>query len=189
VTIAEDVGSQYWLWSSAALLASTHIAKGQLEQAQEVLATVIQLQAPHQTLAQRLAWFVRGEWALAAGDASTALQIVDQLIASAANLSADQAIPCLSKLRGQALAVLGRMDEAETEFQAALTSAQAQGALPLAWRICAALGQLYADNHRSEAANEQFAAARQIVEQLATRIPDPALRAGFVSRATSTWQI
>jgi hypothetical protein len=71
-----------------------------------------------ETRGQRLAWCARAELALAIGDPALALQIVDRLIASAANVAAygEGSVPRLWHLRGMALAL-----EATAEAEDAIT--------------------------------------------------------------------
>src|SRR5207237_5767512 len=62
--------------------------------------------APPQTLAQRLIWYVRAQLALAQGKPDRMLAITEQLFASAAHVAGEQSIPHLAHLRGEALAML-----------------------------------------------------------------------------------
>jgi tetratricopeptide (TPR) repeat protein len=186
--LAEDIGSQFWLWSTVAMRARTHVLQDDLEGAEAILGSLLEPDTPFGTLGHRLAWSVRAELALAMGDPDLALIICDQLISSAANLAAGQAIPALSRLRGQALLALGRIEKAEAELQAALAAAQAVDARPMTWRIHAALGQLYRAADKPEQAERELTAARHIVEELAAHIPDTSLRENFMSRAIATWQ-
>src|SRR5258708_31185127 len=98
---------------------------------------------PMQTIGQRLVWAARADLALACSDPGTALSIADRLIASASNLSDEYVIPRLWKLRGEALAALERIAEAESMLRAAQEAAHAQLLRPLPCRICVAPGKLY----------------------------------------------
>src|SRR6266516_2377229 len=113
------------------------------------------------------------------------LDITDRLIASAANLTDEYVIPRLWKLRGEALAALHRSEEAETMLQAAQEAAQVQGLRPLLWRICISLGKLYQGQGRHKEAEQGFATARTIIEELASSIADESLRDNFTRQATS----
>jgi Flp pilus assembly protein TadD len=108
-----------------------------------------------------------------------ALDITDRLILSATNLSNESVIPRLWKLRGEALAALQRGAEAAQEV------AHAQGLRPLLWRICVALGKLYQTQERREEAEQMFATARLLIEELAANVPDERLREQFLSQATA----
>jgi DNA-binding CsgD family transcriptional regulator len=138
-----------------------------------------------QTIGQRLVWAARADLALARGDPSQALDITERLIASAANLSNEQVIPRLWKLHGEALAALGREAEAEMDLQAAQATARAQGLRPWLWRIYVALGKLHQTQGRQEEAEQAFASARTIIEELAAKIPDEHIQEQFLSHATA----
>jgi hypothetical protein len=102
-------------------LASTCIAQRDFVRAEAVLASALDSSTAMETRGQRLAWSARAELALAGDDPDLALQIVDRLIASAANVEryGQGCVPRLWDLRGAALAALGRTDEAETALLAA----------------------------------------------------------------------
>ena len=136
-------------------------------------------------MGQRLVWAARAELALACGNPALALETTEQLIASAPNLSNERVIPRLWKLRGEALAALGRIEEAETTLQAAQEAARAQSLRPRLWRICITLGKLYQTQARREEAEQAFSAACALIEELAANIPDEHLRAHFLSQATA----
>jgi DNA-binding CsgD family transcriptional regulator len=138
-----------------------------------------------QTLGQRQMWFARAELSMATGKPAHSLEIIDQLIAAAPNVSPQQVIPRLWKLRGEALAQLGRESEAEADLQAAVARATWQGARPLLWRIHLALGKLYETLARREEAGRAHDTARAIIEELAGNVPDNALRETFL-RETAT---
>jgi DNA-binding CsgD family transcriptional regulator len=108
-----------------------------------------------------------------------ALQVVDRLIASAANVAAYGAgcVPQLWHLRG---AALDHTDEAEVALRAADAGALARGLPPIRWRIQASLGRLYQAQGRRKQADIAFATARAIVEGLAATVPDSDLRAAFL---------
>ena len=89
------------------------------------------------------------------------------------------------KLRGEALAGLGRTEEAATTLRAAQEAAQAQGLRPWQWRICVVLGKLYQSQGRQEDAEQAFANARTIIEELAANVPDEHLRERFLSQAVA----
>jgi DNA-binding CsgD family transcriptional regulator len=162
-----------------------YILQRELASAEVILNAVLKPDLPAQTLGQRQVWCGAAEFALASDDPSMALHIADQLFVSAANLEnqGEATIPQLAKLRGEALAALQRWPEAEAALQAALEGAARQGVRPLLWRIHLALGKLYQTQGRQEEAEQAFAAARTIIEELAANVPDPVLRDNFLQRA------
>src|SRR6185312_15598418 len=84
------------------------------------------------------------------------------------------------KLRGDALAALQRPEEAEAAFVKAQVIAREQGARPMLWRICGAIGNLYFAWGRNEQAEQEFATATLLIDELATTIEDESLRENFL---------
>jgi predicted ATPase/DNA-binding NarL/FixJ family response regulator len=185
LALAHEVGSWNWMRKVSGLLAPVYLLQQDQTSAESILTTALEPDAPMQTIGQRLIWAARADLALARGDPGLALDITDQLIASASNLSDEHVIPRLWKLRGEALAMLGRTAEAETILRAAQAAAHAQQLRPLLWRICVALGKLYQAQERLEEAEQAFADARALIEELAAGVPDEQLRAHFLSQATT----
>ena len=185
LALAKEIGSSFHIRRTTGYLISLLIVERQFPQAEILLNTAGSLELPMQTLAQRSIWRGRAEFALAQGDSALALQIIDQLFASATNAE-DQgigAIPYLAKLRGEALTVLRCWTEAEGTLLAALATAQAQGTPRLVWRINVALGQLYQAQAHYAKAEQAFAAARTVIDDIAATVPDIELRDNFVQQA------
>lgn len=133
------------------------------------------------TLGERQIWFARAELALAGEEPAVALEIVDARLAAerAANPDSTLGVPRLTLVRANALAALGRSDDAERALDAARAEATAQGARPTLWRIEAASGHLHRARKRRLEARRFFDGARAIADELAARIPDDDLRACF----------
>jgi DNA-binding NarL/FixJ family response regulator len=186
LTLAQRTGSWHWVRHTAAFLASTLILQHELAQAEFVLNTALGSETATQTVVERLCWSAQAELACARRDPARALQIVERLLASAANLSGGRVIPRLWKLRGEALAALGRADEAEADLLAAREAATTQGARPLLWRIHVALGKLYQARARRDEAEAEYSAARACVQALAASVSDEGLRRDYVERALAT---
>jgi tetratricopeptide (TPR) repeat protein len=184
LALAKEVGSRHWFRTATGHLAGVYILEDDLALAEQILDDALSVDTPCRTIGQRIVWCARGELALAAGDPALALQVADLLIATASNLTPEQAIPWVGRLRGEALTALGRTDEAEVELHAAQETAHALGVLPMLWRIHVALGKLYRATARPEEAEGEFRAARAIIEELAANIPDEALRENFLQQAT-----
>jgi len=133
----------------------------------------------------RMGWAARAELALAQGEPALALRLSDDLLASAPNLEQTGArgIPRLARLRGEALAALGRTAEATEALEAARDGAREQGRKPLLWRVQVSLSKLYQAAGRAAQAEQQRAAARELIEALAAPLGDATLREGFRQRA------
>jgi DNA-binding NarL/FixJ family response regulator len=78
---------------------------------------------------------------------------------------------------------LGQAPEAEAALLAAQAVAQAQGARPLLWRILVSLGKLYRAQAHRDQARAAFEAARAVIEELAAKIQDEAMRDDFLRHA------
>jgi DNA-binding NarL/FixJ family response regulator len=124
------------------------------------------------------------ELALAQGHPARALELIDQLTSPAEQVAEGQSSLRVSKLHGEALAALPQLVEAEAALTAAQALAAAQGARPLLWRICITLGNLYQAQRRNAEAEQAFATAQALIEELAVTIADEALRDNFLQQAT-----
>lgn len=158
---------------------------GDLKGAEACLDTALTIQAGMDTMGKRYCWTRRAEIALLQGDAARALEITERLIDSAPGLSPGGVITFLWKLKGEALAEMGRMDEAVSFIWAAVENARSQGELFLLWRIHASLGRFYRDIGRLTEAHMAFSAALEVIGELAATIPDGTLKADFSDRAYS----
>jgi predicted ATPase/DNA-binding CsgD family transcriptional regulator len=184
LTLAREIGSLFWTRIATGYLASTLISQGDLKQAELVLNGALDPQTPAQTMAQRLMWCAQVELVLAQGNSARALEIANLLITSDPNTSHGQHILRVSKLRGEALKALQQPIEAESALAAARTIAKEQGARPMQWGIYVSLGNLYQAQGRHKEAEQVFATARTIIEELATTIEDESLRDNFMHQAT-----
>jgi len=185
LALAQEIISWHWIRIVSGFLASVFILQQDLTRAEAILNAAFPLDAPPQTIGQRLVWAARADLALARRDPALALDITEQLIASTANLSGEHVIPRLWKLRGEALAALDRAAEAETALIAAQATAKEQGLRPWLWRIAIILGRLYQAQARREEAEQAFSTARSLIEELAANVPDEQLRTHFLSQATA----
>ena len=186
ITLAHEVGSWNWIRIVSGFLARALIVQEDFQQAELILTAALEPDAPMQTIGQRLVWAARVELALAGRKPGLALDITNQLIASAANLTDERVIPYLWKLRGEAMAALHRVTEAEETLRIAQESALSQGLQPLLWRIYIAFGRLYQTQGRHEEARQAFDSARKTIAELAAPIQDEKLRETFLSTA-SLW--
>jgi DNA-binding CsgD family transcriptional regulator len=183
--LAKEVGSIYHAHVSAGCLIALCLMEHDFARAEALLNLEFKPDLPMQTLGQRRIWLGRAEFVLAQGNAHLALQIVDRLLASAANMAHRDvgAIPALAKVRGEALAALRRWEEAEATLLAAQSTAQAQGTPRLLWPIHLAVGRVYHAQARHAEATRAFAAAHTVVEEMAPAVPDENLRDNFIHQA------
>jgi tetratricopeptide (TPR) repeat protein len=187
LALAQEIASPYWVRSAAAKLVSALVVGGHLGEAKEVLDEHVK-DAPMDTLASRILWCSAADLALGSGDPQRALTLADRLVKTVPG-TAIRAIPRLELLRGQALTVLGRHDEAERALEAGREAAIWCSARPLLWRILAAQGELAHERGQTAEARRASAAAQSLLAELAAGIPDDALRVRFLDRSqeTMTW--
>ena len=171
LALAKQINSMYWLRTCGGFLASTLISMGNLKDAEATLAPLFSADTSSLTLSQRLSWCARGELELACHNPNETLRIVDMLYDQSQHKETGKTIIRLAYLRGEALAAMGRHQEAEIELSAALTVATEQGARPMQWRALASLGRVHhAQGHAAEA-QHALASARAITDELAARMP------------------
>jgi len=185
---AQERGSATHTFFGTAGLVTVCILQNDLERAQALLDGVLPADLPDASgmiVPLRSCWAARAELELALGNPSRALEIIERLLASTANLAqyGPQSVPRLSQLRGQALLTLGRIEEAVAEFQGAQTVAQKQGQRPMLWRLHADLGNAYRALSRRADAEREFSSARTIIQDLSSSLPEGILRNHFVKQA------
>jgi len=187
---ASALGSTFWMATLAAHLGRAYILNHNLPAAQAVLQAAMPRDQPPRTMAERdvaLAW---GELMLAQGEAGLALQMTEHLLASAPGLfpgQSPQPIPHLLKLKGEALLALSQLDEAVEALEDAKRGAVARNARPVLWAIHRSLGRAYQLLQRKDQARQEYAAGRQLVEELVTTIPDASLRDQFERAALGSF--
>lgn len=184
LALAQGTHSLFWTRMATGYLASVSLLLHDSARAGELLRTAFNPATDLQTMAQRMLCCASAELALAQRRPDHALEIIDRLVASWAEAQREGSLRIL-KLRGEALVALQRPAEAEITFKAAREIAGAQGARPMHWRICLALGRLYQTEGRKTEAEHEFATARTLIEELATSIEDEQLQESFLRLATA----
>jgi DNA-binding CsgD family transcriptional regulator len=193
--LAQRVGSRVWIRWTAAPLAVARARTSNVPEAIEVLDRAARGPGKGDaggtasgtgrvaTLGERRLLMARAEIALIEERPEMALQIVDARLAAerATNPDSVLGVPCLSLIRGEALTMLERYDEAERTLESARAEATAQGSRPMLWRIEAAVGHVHRLQRKRLEARRAFDAARAIADELAERIPDTDLRERFVT--------
>jgi DNA-binding CsgD family transcriptional regulator len=189
LSLARELGSAFWIATVAAGLARAHILNRDLAAAQAALQAIMPPDQRPRNIAERVLALAWGELLLARGEPGAALQIAEHLLASAPGAEPDQPaqpIPHLLKLKGEALLALAQLDPAAAALADARRGAQERGARPILWGIHRSLGQAYRLLRRGEEARQELAAARQLIEELATTIDDPPLRDQFRGAALAS---
>ena len=183
LALAQGTHSLFWIRVATGYLASASILLHDYARAETLLHAALDPDTLAQTLGQRMVWCASVELALAQGHPTRALEIIEKLSASGSQATEGQDSLRLLKLRGEALAALQRSAEAEATLSAAQALAVTQGARPMLWRICIALGILYQTQGRDAQAEQAFAAARTLVEELSATITDEPLQDYFSRQA------
>jgi DNA-binding CsgD family transcriptional regulator len=192
LALAKTIGSAWWIGNISAYLARACLPQGRPQRADAVLRAVMARgKQPTDSVERRIGW-AWGELALANGEAKVALDIAEQLLASAPGTlgtlgaSKQQPIPWLLMLKGEALAALSRREEAIQSLEAARSGALANHERPLLWQIDRSLGHHYRRLKQSDLSQRHFALARDGVESLAGTVGDDGLREHFLQVALST---
>lgn len=183
LTLANQVGSTFFSWMGSGLLASVYILQGHLNEAEDLLAEFPQEWIPSLYNVRQ----ARVELALAQKDAPRMLQLLEDLSSFSDDIeSAIGMIPFLGpalKLKGRALLMLNRLDEAEQALVQAVMLYNKHGIASGKWRIYLVLGEIYLAASKIEQAKEMFNLARTQISTLAATINDKGLRENFLRRA------
>jgi DNA-binding CsgD family transcriptional regulator/tetratricopeptide (TPR) repeat protein len=186
MVLARQLGSLWWSHNIAAYHALSYMLKKEYAQAEALLSAVMpREEQPHHLAARRVAW-AWGRLSLAKSEPEVALRIAEQLLKSipnAANVSFAQPIPHLLMLKGEALIMLQRFEEATQALQDAKRGAQERQDPSIVWKVHYALGRIEKLLKHEDGAQHEFSAAREIIGSLATRIDDEALRTHFLQTA------
>ena len=182
VESARQINSPYWSRSATGWLTSILVRGNELDAAVSCLGQELDAETPMNMLAGRLLWCAAAELALAQNEPARALEIVERLVATTPG-GAHRPIARLELLRGEALAALGRHEQASAALMVARDEAAWSGARPLLWRIEAARGRLAQGRGEEIEAAQARATARAIIEALAARVPDEALRTTLLTAA------
>lgn len=186
MVLARQLGSFWWSYNIATYHALSYLSKNELSQAEAVLSAVMSSEEQPRHLGARRVTWAWGRLALAQKKPEVALRIAEQLLASApnaTNVPRTQPIPHLLTLKGEALVMLQRFDEATQVLQNAKRGAQERQDPSLQWKIHDVLGRLEQLRKHEDNAQHEFSMAREIIGSLATSIHDEALRTHFLHTA------
>ena len=177
---AQNLHSQHWINILSGTLAAVATAQGDLGAAQRVLDSVLTAETPMNTVDKRFCWINHGRLALRQGDPALALSITQRLIASAPHESGVGVIPALWLLQGEALAALGRTEEALPLIHEAAAIAKVWKYQPLYLQSLNSLTPICSQLGRTAEAHESLSKARNLALALSATIPSDVLRDGFL---------
>jgi DNA-binding CsgD family transcriptional regulator len=195
LAIARTQRSPFWMGNIAVALAQASLLAGEISRAAAILEQAMPAgQAPCNLWERRLAW-AWGQLALAQRKPDLALRRANTLLASAQGDALGEqgamgqggaSIPALLQLRGEALFALGRLDEAILALEEARRGTQEQGARPLLWQIHRALGRVYVSARQKQQAQYAYAAAREVIADLAVSLDEAEQRDRFLHAALTS---
>jgi class 3 adenylate cyclase/tetratricopeptide (TPR) repeat protein len=180
--LGSQTGAPYWRYFAAGFLISCCVRQGDLERAR-ALVDGLDDSLPMTGIGERQAWFGRAELELASDEPSRCLEILDLLVATDRYYSQESDVPALSRLHGEALRSLGRIEEAERSLQAALEGARARGIRVSLWRYHLSLARFWSSTGHDADAREARHSAWSSAQQIATTLSDPDMRHRFLTRA------
>ncbi|MEW6405874.1 MAG: LuxR C-terminal-related transcriptional regulator, partial [Chloroflexota bacterium] len=184
--LAKELGSAWWIGNIATDLVNAYLLKNDVDQARSLLDPLLREQAAHHTMAERRMLWAKGNLLLAEGKPAQALQIAEYLLKSKSGHDETQPIPCLLKLKGEAMMAMKQWDQAGQSLEEARQGAEQRNSLPISWQIHASLGWLHKRQKSSERAERELARARQVLQQLEANVQDEPLRSAFVRVAYET---
>ncbi|HXX79560.1 MAG TPA: LuxR C-terminal-related transcriptional regulator, partial [Ktedonobacteraceae bacterium] len=183
LSLASNLGSAWWMGNIRTHLALAYILEHEYAKARSVLEAALPADMHPRNLAERRLLWARGELALAERDSQEALRIAEQLLDSPPGINHTQPIPWLLKLKGEALAAQGQLNEAVKTLEIAKDGALKQQERPLLWQIHCSLGRVYHRSKNEERADGIFAEARRDVAGLSATIHEHSQRELFMQKA------
>lgn len=123
----------------------------------------------------------QAEYWLAQKDAARSEEYARELLRVARLYSDRKYEANAHKLLGEIAIIRGQLEEAESEFNAAIAVLENYPAVFVGWKIHAALGRLRLEHGNVELARQNFAAAARIVNDIAANVADEELRKTFLS--------
>jgi len=117
-----------------------------------------------------------GEISLARGNDAEALKLAEDSLTISEEAGAKKYIAKSLKLKAEALAKMGKMEEAVKSMENALKLSQQLGNPPLTWQIHHSLGLMLEKHGDTKKASEHHAEALALIEATASRLDDPSLK-------------
>jgi tetratricopeptide (TPR) repeat protein len=169
-------------------LGDSLLALGRLDEAEEQFQIVERTARQPQPHEHYMLWRYSqhlfhsyGELWMARGDLERALSYAGECLALAESSDSKKNIVKARRLRGQVLLARGKLGEAATEIEAALTIARQVGNPPQLWKTLAVFGDLSRMQGREEEAGQAYREALRVIETVATTLDDPALSEIFLA--------
>jgi tetratricopeptide (TPR) repeat protein len=180
---AKEVDSQNFISSSTGPLAQAHVLLGDLAQARACLAPVLTPEIPMISIGQRLMWKARAELALAEGDLSLALNIVERMASVETSEPVEGTISILWHLWARIMLATGKHSEAERLLLEGIENAQYFGEKSLLWKLYGTLSRVYRVQSRESDSGKTILIAQEIIDDLIATLPEKTMRNSFARRA------
>jgi class 3 adenylate cyclase/tetratricopeptide (TPR) repeat protein len=183
--LAFELGDQEITSNAQINVADFVLATGERERAtKELEALYAALPDMHEWMKWRYSQHLMhslGEAVLAAGDANRALALADECLSLAEPTESRKNIVKGRRLRGQALIAKGKLEAAAEELSKALEVAKGAGNPPQLWKTWAALGELRRRQSDEKAADDAYAEAVLVIQEVADSLTDEELREKFLA--------
>jgi DNA-binding CsgD family transcriptional regulator len=183
LAVNRQLGSSWWRGHTTAILSRNYLQENEPDKAEAVLMNGLPRSATPRNLPELRVLWGWGELALYKGQFQEALAIFERLTGLLPPGTAPLSIPWLLKLKGEALAGLGRLEDARPALETALEGARACQLFPLEWEIGAALARLLAKLNLANQAHAQAEETRLLIEKLAASLYEPGQKVRFLKRA------
>jgi DNA-binding CsgD family transcriptional regulator len=164
-------------------LARALAAAGEVDRALALMASRVPAVEEARVGSERTLWRAYAEVLLARGNAAEALAVVERLIATSANASANRSAPLLEWLRARAAGEAGQVGTGVEAAGRALALTERAGFEPVIWRALSVRAALLRRDRQIAASREAAIRAESVVQRLADRVPDAAVAEAFRGRA------
>ncbi len=183
LSLAKSTGSMIWMHNTLWQLIEIYLQQNKLAQAEAVLEDCLKNEpnSPGMPLEKQV--YPRAAIALARGDASNALQMMDSFLGKVDTANREIVLPYVWKLRAEALMQTKQFSKAEAVLEEAAQAADQWVMLPLVWRIHIMRGKVYQALGRNQDKEAAFTAARQLIKEIAQTVPDVELQQNFRKQA------
>ncbi len=173
---------RFWLPMSLGALATTLIAKGELEPAGQVVERASEIARQTGIFIDIVFSSMPGaELALARGEYQAALESAETLLSVAGQTGAHTFMPHGLYAKGRALLALGRVEEAEEALREANQWAERLGSRRVWWKCLTLLAKIAAERGDEFQADAYRGQAREIVDFIAEHAGSTELKESFLS--------
>jgi len=165
-------------------LGMDYLYRNDYEKAEEYFKEVISQYHQHQVGWWRIETRIllgRGDIALAKGDCQQALEFAEDSLVISEKAGAKKYIAYGLKLKAEALAEMGNIEEAIDVMENALNLAQHVGNPPLLWQIHYSFGLLEEKRGDTQEANEHYTKAIALIEAVASELNDAVLKSTLLT--------